>query len=392
VVTETTTRGWGQKIGDSIKGVLIGILLFIASFVVLWMNEGRIDISEVIAGDAVDISATEVDTVNEWKLVSVTGALSSTERLGDPTFLNLGDYLVLNRTVEMWAWKEISQTETEKKAGGSEETKTTYTYTTEWTSMPADSSSFHDNSPQHQNPPMKYKSETFYVNTAKVGVYPVEIRNMSLPGGKAVTLESSSLVYGKGTGAKLDGGYIFVPATPYSYYGSSSSVASPKVGDLRVKYTALPNNIDVTAFGKLDGGKLVPYTATKKLKRDAKIYHARAGSKEEAIAALHGEHTTTGWILRIVGFLLMWFGLGLLFGPITAILDVLPFLGNISKTLISIVTFFMALVLTITTIIVAMIAHSVVGLIVTVVIVLAIMTLIVMLILKRKDKKAAAAA
>ncbi len=392
MATETTTRSWGQKIGDSIKGVLIGIILFIASFVVLWMNEGSIDISEVIANSAVDISAETVDTVNERALVSVTGTLSSTEKLGDPTFLNPGDYLKLSRSVEMWAWVEKSESKTEKKVGGGEETVTRYYYVTEWTSMPANSSSFHDKNPEYTNPPMKYQSETFYVNEAKVGVYPVDIRTMSLPGGSNVTLESSSLVYGSGTGAKLDGGYIFIPATPTYYYGPSSSLGSPKVGDTRVKYTALPNNINVTAFGMLESGKLVSYTATKKLKRDAKIYHARMGTKEEAIATLSGEHKMKGWILRIVGFMLMWFGLGLLFGPITAVLDVLPFLGNISKTLISIVTFFMALVLTITTVIVAMIAHSVVALIVTVVIVLVILTLIVMLILKRKDKKAAAAA
>lgn len=391
MVTETTKRGWGQKIGDSIKGVLIGIILFIASFVVLWTNEGRIDISEVIAGNAVDISAEEVDTVNEMKLVSVTGALSSTEKLGDPTFLNPGDYLKLSRSVEMWAWVEKSESETTKKTGGSEETVTRYYYVTEWTSMPADSSTFKDQDPKYKNPPMKYSSEDFYVNSAKVGVYPVDIRNLSLPGGGPVALESSSLVYGGGTGAKLDGGYIFIPATPSYYYGSSSGLSSPKVGDVRIKYTALPNNINVTAFGKLESGKLVPYMATKKLKSDAKIYHARTGTKEEAIATLHGEHKMKGWILRIVGFLLMWFGLGLLFGPITALLDVLPFLGNISKSVIGFITFFMALALSITTIIVAMIAHSVVALIITVVIVLVILMLIVILIMKKKDKAKAAA-
>jgi Transmembrane protein 43 len=386
VVTETTTRSWGQKIGDSIKGVLFGILLFIAAFVVLWTNEGRIDISEVIANNAVSISAVDVDTENERELVSVTGTLNSAEKLGDPTFLNPGDYIKLNRSVEMWAWVERSESDTTTDVGGKETTTTTYYYETEWTSAPADSSGFKENTPEHTNPPMKYSAETFYVNDAKVGVYPVDIKTIDLPGSSPVTLESSSLVYGSKTGAKLDGGYIFIPKTPFSYYGSSSGIGNPKVGDVRISYSALSNNIDVTAFGKLEDGKLVSFTAKKSLKSDAKIYHVRSGSLEDAIESLHSEHTTKGWIFRILGFMMMWFGLGLLFGPISALLSFLPFLGKVSKTIISFVTFFMALVLSITTILVAMIAHSVVALLITIVIVLAILALIVILILKMRDK------
>lgn len=386
MVTETTTRSWGQKIGDSIKGVLIGILLFIAAFVVLWMNEGTINISEVIENNAVSISAVDVDTVNERELVSVTGILNSAEKLGDPIFLHPGEYIKLSRLVEMWAWVERSESETTTDVGGKETTTTRYYYETEWTSAPADSSGFKENTPEHANPPMKYDAETFYVNDAKVGVYPVDIKTIDLPSSSPVTLESSSLVYSSKTGAKLDSGYIFIPKTRFSYYGSSSGIGNPKVGDIRISYSALQNNIDVTAFGMLKDGKLTPFIAKKSLKRDAKIYHVREGSLEEAIEKLGSEHSTKTWLFRILGFMMMWFGLGLLFGPISALLSFLPFLGKVSKTVISIATFFMALVLSVTTILVAMIAHSVVALIITIVIVLAIVSLIVVLILKKRDK------
>ncbi len=39
--TEVSSQGWFSRIGDSIKGILFGIFLFIAAFPLLWWNEGR---------------------------------------------------------------------------------------------------------------------------------------------------------------------------------------------------------------------------------------------------------------------------------------------------------------------------------------------------------------
>ena len=40
-VTETTTESWGSRLGNSIKGVLFGLALFIGGFPVLFWNEGN---------------------------------------------------------------------------------------------------------------------------------------------------------------------------------------------------------------------------------------------------------------------------------------------------------------------------------------------------------------
>ena len=40
-VTETTTVSWGSRLGSSLKGVLVGLGLFIAGFPVLFWNEGN---------------------------------------------------------------------------------------------------------------------------------------------------------------------------------------------------------------------------------------------------------------------------------------------------------------------------------------------------------------
>jgi hypothetical protein len=373
-ITEVTTRSWGGKIMDSIKGVVFGIVLFLAAFVVLWINEGRTDMSKVAMKETVPVDAAVLDVTNEGKPVSVTGMLTSYETIGDPEFLNPGKYLVLTRNVEMYAWVENSESKTEKNVGGSETTTTTYTYAQEWTSNPADSSTFKDPA-GHTNPPMPYQDQTFYVNTASVGVYPVDVKSLSLPGESEVVLNTSS-VNPKYSGM-VNGNYIFVKPGGYGYYGSNTA---PTVGDVRIHYTALASDVNVTVFGQLQGGQIVPYI----YKGEDRLYHARTGTREEAIATLSQEHKTVGWILRLVGFLMMWIGLTMCFAPINAVLDVLPFLGNVGRGLISIVMFIVALGLSIATIIVSMIAHNPIALIITIVILIGVVFLIGRLIKKRK--------
>ena len=277
----------------------------------------------------------------------------------------------------MYAWVEKSESKTEKKVGGGEETTTTYYYVKEWTASPPNSANFKDPSAP-QNPTMQYEDATFSVRTATIGVYPVDVSGMNLPGGENVMLTSSSINYS--SGGRLDGNYIYITK---SWGGSMSN---PQIGDIRISYTALPNDINVTAFGMLQGGSLVPYMH----KGKTKVYHARYGTMEEAIAKLHSEHQTTTWLLRIVGFLMMWIGLSMFFGPINAVLDVLPFLGNVSRTLIGIAMFVVALILSLITIVVSMIAHNIIALIITLVIIIGGAVLIASLRKKKGGAKAAA--
>jgi hypothetical protein len=74
---------------------------------------------------------------------------------------------------------------------------------------------------------------------------------------------------------------------------------------------------------------------------------------------MNSEYTVITWILRLVGFLMMWIGLSMLFGPITAVLDVLPFLGNIAEGMIGAVTFVVAFILSAITILISIILHNI---------------------------------
>jgi len=112
---------------------------------------------------------------------------------------------------------------------------------------------------------------------------------------------------------------------------------------LRISFSALPSDIDVTALGKASGNTIKPYKVKQKLKNEDKMM---------------------GIILIAVGFLMMWIGLSSLFDPLIAIMKVLPFLGNLGKGLIQVVTFIIAAVLTLVTVAIFGIFRNVVALIV----------------------------
>ena len=116
--TEVTTKGWGSRIGKSIKGVLFGLVLIVASVIGLFWNEGRaVQTAKSLAegaGLVIDVDAARVDPANEGKLVHVSGEMKAGVQPRDPEFAVTADGLRLVRKVEMYQWKEEKKTETKK--------------------------------------------------------------------------------------------------------------------------------------------------------------------------------------------------------------------------------------------------------------------------------------
>jgi len=371
----TNVTGFGTRIVDSIKGIGFGFLLFLASFAVLYYNEGRVDLSQ-IAKTAVNIDSSKAAPAGaDGKLVSANGKVTSTETLGDDMYLVPGKYLAVQRSVEMYAWVESSSSSSTNNTGGSSTSTTTYDYKKGWTSTPSDSTNF--KVPDgHANPTKTVADLNKTVGAAKVGNFDLDMANITLPPFTNVTLNDQVVTVKDG--AKISGNYVFVAAK-----GSTGTADQPQLGDMRITYTVVKQDIDATVFGKLNGTKIEPYVDTSK--DNAKLYRIfTAGGTDAAIGQLSSEHTTMTWILRAVGFVMMWIGLSALFGPISTLLDVLPFFGSLSRAMIGTVTFIVSLVLTVATIVVSMIAHNVYAIIGTAVAIL----IVSVVVLKMRGKKA----
>lgn len=373
--TEVTRQGWGSRLMGSIRGIAVGGLLFLISFPVLWWNEGRAvqtyqSLSEG-RGAVVNVAAEPLDPANEAKLVHVTGTATAEGTLVDEQFrVNAAGSLKLRRTVEMFAWEEDVETETRKKVGGSKETKKTYSYEKRWMEYPEDSAEFKI-SEGHHNPPMKYETEIWTAT-------PITLGGFALSGNLAGDISSwddiafdaamltalptevsgvqeqptDAVPQKKRRRRKKARKQVVAPAPPVVhakegalYIGADP--LNPKIGDLRVRFAQV-RPAEVSVIAAQVGNTLTGYQTEAGDELEMLSMGAQAASAmfEEAEA----NNAVLTWVLRVVGFLMMFFGVNLILGPFRVFADVIPFLGSFMAVGIGIVGFVVAAPLSLITI------------------------------------------
>lgn len=343
--TEVTSKSWFSRIGQSIKSVLVGLILFVVAFPVLYWNEGRAvrtarSLKEG-AGAVVSVGADRVDPANEGRLVHVSGEATTRETLTDPDLGVSANAIKLDRKVEMYQWVEEKKSEEKKKLGGGSETITTYTYRKDWSRQAIDSSSFRH--PEgHQNPgSLPLESRTITAESVKLGAF-----TLSPPVVDRLT-QTVELPVGQAEAALIPAelaGRVHVQRGKY-YLGANPS--SPQVGDARI------------AFGVVKPGPRS--LVARQVSSTFEAYPAKAGSNillvQEGIVsadamfkAAEAANRAMTWILRVVGFILMFFGLLMVFKPIAVFGDVIPLVGTMVGAGLGIFCFLIAFGLSIVTI------------------------------------------
>ena len=161
--TETTTVGYGSRVGNSFRAIGSGFLLFIAGTALLWWNEGRAVKTDKMLNEAEGVTEelTTIDRVNpemDGKLVYATGFANTEDSLVDAKFGIGATAIKLKREVEYYQVYEEAHQERKDKLGGKEEITTTYTYKEGWSSRPIQSSEFHDPA---------YKKKNFVLTSAE---------------------------------------------------------------------------------------------------------------------------------------------------------------------------------------------------------------------------------
>ena len=346
--TTTSTKGYFSRIGESFVGALLGILMFFGSFMMLYWNEGRVDLSTV-AKHAVEAVSPEMRTnPAEGTFVWTSGTVSARESIGDGKYLKPDTYLEVRRIAEIYAWVEEKDEKTDTNLGGSETTTTTYTYKTEWTEYPRNSNDF-AHPEGHINPPQTEKNESVKPTLVAVGDFTMNGKDLDVPVPEYLTLTKEMVTLP--AGATLSGDYIYL---------NNASTTAPVVGNERVYFKVVDDGFEGTAFGEIAGTKLSRYTD----EDGNTLFRVFEGGRDEALALMHNEYVTYLWIFRIAGFLLMWIGLMAILRPLHTILDVLPIAGSIGKFTVAALTFVVSLVLSAITIIISMILHSFIAVIV----------------------------
>ena len=348
--TETTHQSWGSRVSGAISGIVIGVILFLGAFVVLYWNEGRaVDRAETLeagAGLVVSIGTEAVDVSNEGKLVHFSGETATQDVLRDPIFNISENAIHLARKAEMYQWVESTESETKKNMGGSTDTTTTYTYSKDWRSSRVSSSDF--KKPEgHENPAvMLYQSSSYSANNVNIGAFSLP-SNMINGISNSTPISLSSL---EKFPAEIQGKAILVGGG--LYFGDAPG--APRVGDIRVSFELTKPVQKVSVVAKQTKQTLEPYHM-----KDGSISLLEMGthSASAMFAEAQSQNTILTWVLRFVGLLMMFIGLNLVLKPLSVLADVVPFIGDLVGMGTGLIAFFVALTLSFVTIAISWFVH-----------------------------------
>jgi hypothetical protein len=343
--TEVTTESWFSRLGNAFKGIVVGVIILVIGFPLLFWNEGRAVATykalQEGAGVVISVPADKADPKYEGKLIHLTGLATTSATLTDPDFGVSAQAIKLLRQAQMYQWRENKKSETVKNVGGSTTTKTTYTYEKVWSDSLIKSGDF--KKPGHGNPAqMTYPSRQFVADKVTVGGFQLSGGLVSQIGGA----ESLSIDASKPLPANLQGRAGWEGNTLYIGWNPQT----PEIGDVKVDFQVVkPQTVSIIA--KQYQGHLEPYQTS--AGRSLEILQAGVKSSEGMFQQAHSENKVLTWIMRLVGGLCLFIGLSLILKPLSVVLDVLPFLGNVAEAGIGLVAFILALALTLITVAIA---------------------------------------
>ena len=324
---EKTSVSWFGRIGRSLVGLLIGIVLVIAMVVLLFWNEGRaVTTARSLAegaGLVTSVAAETVDAAQEGNLVHVSGTVDTQSSLSDSRFGITEHGVRLVRRSEMYQWTETRKTETVTKLGGGEETVTTYTYDTGWSDRPHDSSRFREPDGR-TNPPMEIQGQSFQVPEATLGAFSLSQRVLSLIGGARQVALSPDMTdtiqqaVGAGVRASVADGRIYLGAEP----------SRPSVGDYRISYELVPLG-PISVIGRQAGNGFEPYQT--RAGNQLLMVDSGTVSAQQMFDEAQASNTVLTWIVRAVGLVFMIVGFALFLSPLGVVGDVIPVIGSIIR-------------------------------------------------------------
>ena len=387
--TETTTVGYGSRVGNSFKAIGSGLLLFVIGTALLWWNEGRAVKTEKMLDEA-GSAYVEMENPNkkdaslEGELICGTAMATTEDSLCDAQFGIGAKAIAIRRTVEYYQWVEHAQEKREDKLGGKEEITTTYTYTKEWVRRPVESAQFKDPAYQKKNMVLTtVDDQEQWAENVSWGAYQLTeslIHSISSSEGMELALSEDLLKqFDKSTRTAYERFYgvqkknqqpTQQQAIPDSirallsdsakavldslqavndsinrqmenaenkkdleYVHQASNVlyfgrvpGSPEVGDVRVCFEKIVP-AKVTVMAVVDGDSFKPFKAKNGKRFQTLVMGKKSG--DEIIEAEKEANTMILWFLRIVGVLMVIGGLKGIFGFLSMILKVVPFVANI---------------------------------------------------------------
>ena len=391
--TETTTTGYGTRVGNSFKSIGTGFILFCAATALLWWNEGRAvktaKMLEEAGSSYVEMpNPGKIDASLDGELICGTAMATTEDSLMDKDFDIGAKAIAIKRHVEYYQWVEHSESKSEDKLGGKEVTTTTYTYSQQWVSSPVQSSQFKDPAYQNKNTVLATVEDAEqYAENVAFGAYKLNeslIRSISSKETMELAISDDLLkqldknaqtAYERFYGIQNKNQQptqqpVQQPAIPDSVRALMSDSAKAVLDSLQAVNDSINKAManaqnkkdydyihvagNVLYYGKVPGSpqvgdvrvtfeKIVPAKVTVMAVVDGdtfKPFKAKNGKRfetlvmgkktgDEIIEDAQDANTMWTWMLRIVGIMLVISALKMIFGFLSMILKVVPFLASI---------------------------------------------------------------
>ena len=317
-------KGFGTRIGNSVKGIFGGIIFILIGIGLLIFNEvnsvRNIKKVKELRESYVEVKSDVVNKEYEGKLIVTSGKLDfADQELKDETFNITIKTPIMERKVEMYQWKE-TKTETDEKV--------TYEYEKVWDDSVIKSSEFKDAS-SHSNPTsMPYNSGSKRADSLKVGAYKLSdsVQNKV---GTNHTLNNFE-------GANIPEGY----EVKGEYITNTKNTSSPEIGDIRISFTYGDYN-EVTVMGKQSGEVVGDYKTSNG--KTVSVFEDGVKTGEELIDDIATTDSIIRWVLRLVGAILIIAGVGSLFGILKTVSSYVPILGGLVNGVIGLISILIGL-------------------------------------------------
>jgi len=373
--TEKTTQSYGSRLGGSLKGMLTGLIMFVAATALLWWNEGRTVKQSDAIKDAekafVEMeNPKKIDPALDGELVYACCLAETADTLVDQLFGIKANAINMVRKVEYYQYVESAKSKSEDKLGGSRETTTTYTYKADWCNSPINSSEFRDPAYQGKNTILaNIENEAWEAENVSFGAYTLpefviaslyadEKLNLSIDENKLKEWEKNLAPKASNEApaeavkdsAVVKNDSIEVPSmtyeTEYIHVGANQiylgkNPASPQIGDIRIEYTVC-SSTKCSLIAKVKGNTFARYkTDNGKM---FSLVQKGAVESDQMIQNAKDANNAMKWVWRILGLLLIYIALRMLLAFPETLLKVVPILSTILGTGVGIICILLTII------------------------------------------------
>ncbi|MFN3603621.1 MAG: TMEM43 family protein [Leptonema sp. (in: bacteria)] len=327
---EIKTQSSSGGFWHSLKGALAGFFIILPlSFVVVYFASQREQASEVLK------NATPYQKgmmLKKNQPVYITGKIK-TNPIGDDLFLKPGNYLIIHRNSEIYAYQSEKRSE-KFKEGDQEKTKIIYECKLKWVSNPEESIQGKGCESENKKNPKKT------INNSSNSIQPSIVFHDSIMHIQGEISYAANMPQLNITSQDLS--ETFYQSENY-FYKSQNCIQSPYLGCERIYYTGIAYDPqkDYTAIASVENDKIIPFVS----KSGSKYIKVGEGNFKEVITSLEKSDAKTTLILFVTSVILFWVGTIMILNPLLYLVEYIPVVGKFGAGVIRFILLFFAIIL-----------------------------------------------